>query len=689
LIDTLNANRSWVVWLAVGMIAISMGFMLWIPVIPVGDADGGVSRIPRVEFWLILVASLESIWNQWTAGGMPTVSDRFTNLGCSFLWLVVAFYLGRPVCRWDRLGRTLGQWAVAGICVACGSVVMAWCILLNGLTFGLQSRWGLMAWLAGAVGLGFWWNSRIPNPNNDQYLFANSERDVSFSESWARRLMGLTVLGIIWVLSLILAGASIPSYDADVREHQNTASRLRFLAEDIGPLEHLSHANGPQGTAMPMLFWMNVLIGQPTEPMSIGNVQTMIDASLIRQTIQCLQWFVAMGLLASALSKAYGYLASILTVFAIASHPGLFELVRLGGGAGEGGMWLIAAAAIILSSQSNALPIGSLACIGIGAASHSFVLGVLVTLPIILTTAFHRGTDPLRRIGLFVSIVVAMIFMGWAWSREGDWDSDWVTRQFPFFFMPWWQAGQGGLEAGARIVWNSLVHSLHLVPLALLGIIVRRDRAAWDAAIGFVLWCFLWWIGTAQQDRDWVIAMPLLAWPMANGTAWLLERRQRVALSFIGGIPLIWSVVVLCAWPTSDNRILVPLNVLAPIVPVGERAGEGRGTQAEDLAMSVNGIWIDLEQEKQKERWLLVGSADAFRWLPNVALASEEAWGTEGFGFLVFDWAGLRNLDQMTGSDRSSVYRDRIQQWQRDGVLRLVAWDLSSSQAQCFEVVNE
>jgi hypothetical protein len=689
LIDTLNANRSWVVWLAVGMIAISMGFMLWIPVIPVGDAEGGIARIPRAEFWLILVASLETIWNQWTAGGMPTISDRFKNLGCACLWMVAAFYLGRPVCRWDQLERSLGRWAVAGICVACGSAAMALCVLLNGLTFGLQSRLGLMVWLAGAVGLGFWWNSRIPKPNNEKHLDARLEGDVSFSESWARRLMGLTVLGIIWVLALTLAGSSIPSYDADVREHQNTASRLRYLAEDIGPLEHLSHANGPQGTAMPMLFWMNVLIGQPTEPMSIGTVQTMIDASLIRQTIQCLQWFVALGLLVSALSKAYGYLASILTVFAIASHPGLFELVRLGGGAGEGGMWLIAAAALMFSSQSSTLPIGSLTCIGLGAASHSLVLGMLVTFPFLLTMAFHRGINPLRRIVLFISIVAVVVFFEWVWGRGGGWDSDWVARQFPFFFMPWWQAGQGGLEAGARIVWNSLVHSLHLVPLALLGIIVRRDRAARDAAIGFGLWCLLWWIGTAQQDRDWVIAIPLLAWPMANGIAWLLDRRQRLALSVIGGIPLIWSVVVLCAWPTSDNRILVPLNVLAPIVPAGERAGEGRGKEAEDLALSVNQIWIDLDQDKQKERWLLVGSADAFRWLPNVALAGEEAWGTEGLRFLVFDWAGLRNLDQVTGIDRSSVYRDRIQQWQRVGVLRPVAWDLSSSQAQCFEVVNE
>jgi hypothetical protein len=243
---------------------------------------------------------------------------------------------------------------------------------------------------------------------------------------------------------------------------------------------------------------------------------------------------------------------------------------------------------------------------------------------------------------------------------------------------------------------------------------VRRDRAARDAAIGFGLWCLLWWIGTAQRDRDWVIAMPLLAWPMANGIAGLLELRQRAAILVIGGVPLIWSVVVLSAWPTSDNRILVPLNVLSPIVPASDSAGEGRGEETEDLALSVNRVWMNLAPEYRKERWLLVGSADAFRWIPHAVLGgtwdsdpwqkivpsgnfeSDEAIAAavrtlrrEGLRYLVIDWAGLSHLDHSDRRARSSTYRDRILQLQRSGVLRLIDWELPSNRAQCFEIVDD
>ncbi len=721
--------------------------MLFVPALPIGSPTGEINQISRAEFWLILMASFESIWGQWNAGYPPAVIDRLYVVSCAAVWLVLAAILGWPIVRCDGLQGRVGGGSVLGLSIASGSALASLCVALNGTTFGPQSRVGLVVWfltvgcLAYLIAGRFVKNESTELPLNPVPV---NEPDPALEYSWARRWMGLTGIGIAWVLGLTVAGACLPSYDADVREHRNMAARQYYLQNRIASSDQQREINWHQGSMMPALFWMNPLVGVPPDPLSPAAIRSMMNAVRIGQSVQALLWCVAIGLLIASLARAYGIFASVLATFAIAAHPGLFELVRLGGGAGEGGLYLVSAISLLLLCRggdiSRDVPLGSLTCIAAGAAGHGWILWLLVTLPILVRLSSPSAIRQLRRndlfgtrgllvcCSLFVFLGLITVFWGgafiWAlcdaglaWGRGGEREQAFLVHQLPFFFAAPQGAGEGVGNACLRIVMNSTVHSLHLIPLAAMGLFIARNRTARELGIGFILVCAIWWILTPQQDRDWVIAVPLLAWPMASGIDWMRERGSSALLAAISGAALVWSVLVLAAWPMSDNRLLVPIEELAPITVTDHLAGhpaeKGRGGEKADLAVSVNSVWNGLRGEDRKRRWLLVGSADTFRWLPKVdayGMDDVDPWESLimeiesrnkpiasiqegllecGIDYLVLDWEGIRFRDRFLAMNREAMYRNRIHELQQAGLLRRIDWSIESSRSDCFEISRE
>jgi hypothetical protein len=682
--------------------------MLVIPALPIGVPEGGIARISRAEFWLILVASLESIWSQWTAGYVATISDRLPKIGCAAIWMAISAILGWPIARCDGLHRIGRSAHTLAISTAIGSALAALAVACNGVTFGPQSRLGLVVWFV-ATGMGAQLYARRLasrtriEASADRPVESSSDR--ALEHSWARRLMGLTALGTAWVLVLTLLGACLPSYDADVREHRSMAVRNDYLGNRMAGSENHSASHGPHGARMPALFWMNPLVGVPSNPLNISDVQRMVDAMVIGQLIQAMQWCVAIWLLVAALSRRYGSFASVLASFAIAAHPGLFELVRLGGGAGEGGMYLVSAVSLLLTCRTGQIPVGSLACIALGAAGNSGVLLLLVTLPIGIGVAITARNDLLRCIIWFAAVGAVVLF--WGASPLGQFLGQEFARG---------RGGEGAWAACLRIAIQSTVHAPHLIPLALVGIMFSRNRVGRDVGVAFGVWCILWWTVTSQQDRDWVIAVPLLAWPMASGIAWMQAHGVRFLLAAIAGVALAWSIVVLCAWPTSDNRLLVPWENLVVIVDedtAEDIAEQGRGGESRDLAPLVNSLWNGLRENQRAQKWLLLGSGDAFRWLPDVEVDGPEntgqwnkwldAWETQKdpvrachqrlrenrVGFVVVDWAGWMRADQAQGTRSEARYRNMIQQLLQAGAVKRLEWRRKGGQAECYEVVAE
>jgi hypothetical protein len=724
-----RGNR-WIALVAAVLIATYAGCMLLVPALPIAGPGGEVSRISRAEFWMILVASFETIWNQWTSGQPPTISDRFPKIACATAWLALCAVLGYPIVRGDRLTNKVNRLSALAWSIAIGSSIASLCVAGNGMTFGPQSRLGLIGWLSG-VGLALHLCFRrfairqeetVDGGQTSLEATDTETYDPSLNDSWARRLMGLTSLGIVWLLILTVLGACLPTYDADVREHRIMATRIIYLENQLMRIDHQREANVPQGTMMPGLFWMNMFVGRPPDLLNEEAVQGMVDSALVCQIVQGIYWCIAIWILIGSLARSYGTFAAVLAGFALASLPGFFELVRLGGGAGEGGMVLVAAASLLLlQHRVHEIPCGSLVCIAAGAAGLGWVMFLLVTVPVAIRLTTIPSLGSLRRTCLLIFSAAVAMFWGGAVvgqfvdaglfrGRAGGVEQAFLSQYLPFFFSPWSGVGEGAWDAFMRMLFFSTVHSLHLIPIAILGLAFERHRAGRDAGIWFGVWCLLWWMMTPQQDRDWVLAMPLLAWPMASGIAWLSERGQRVLLIAICGISLAWSIIALCAWPTSDNRLLVPLESLATIISE-EDAEQGRGVRF-DMAPSVNRIWNRLDRERKNDPWLLLGSADAFRWLPNVELYGTydtnpweelvEKWDTHldpvrdfrslilknQIGHLVLDWQGFMFRDQLLGTQREPRCRNAIQMLQQMGVLKRVEWDFDSSRAECYEVVD-
>jgi len=684
--------------------------MLLVPALPIAGPGGEVSRISRAEFWMILVASFETIWNQWTSGQPPTISDRFPKIACAMAWLDMCALLGLPIARWDRLTNRMNRFNTLAWSIAVGSSIASLCVAGNAMTFGPQSRLGLIGWLLG-VGITLYLclgsvvlrkKEEVDGGQTSPVTTNTQTHDPALSDSWARRLMGLTSLGIVWVLMLMLLGACLPTYDADVREHRIMAMRNIYLADQWDRFDNHREANLPQGAMMPALFWMNVFVGRPPDPLDVDAIDGMVESVLVNQIVQGIYWCFAIWILIGSLSQIYGLFAAVIVGFAMAAHPGLFELVRLGGGAGEGGMILVATASLLLQHRFRELPFGSLACISAGAIGQGWVMFLLVTVPIATRLVLEPNQSLLWRSSLLIFQGAVSVFWGGAFVES-------LVRAG----WPWGRAGEGALAACSRIVFFSTTHSLHLIPIAMLGWLFTRDRAGRDAGIWFCLWCLLWWIATPQQDRDWVLALPLLAWPMASGVVWLRERGQGILLLAVGGLALAWSIMVLNAWPTSDNRLLVPLDSLSPVVALVD-TGEGRGggTARADLAPSVNRIWNGLDNEQKRKKWLLLGSADAFRWLPNVDLCGthdDHPWGKSlkdwesdsdlvrvtrqsleqnKIGYVVLDWEGWKYRDRLLGTNRESKYRDAIRVLQQNGAFRRVEWEFDSGRAECYEVIE-
>jgi hypothetical protein len=710
--------------------------MLLVPALPIAGPGGEISRISRAEFWMILVASFETIWNQWTSGQPPTISDRFLKIACATAWLALCAVLGLPIARWDRLTNRMNRFNTLAWSIAVGSSIASLCVAGNAMTFGPQSRLGLIGWFLG-VGLALHLCFKRFASGNEETVDGGQATskdatdretyDPALNDSWARRLMGLSSLGIVWLLILTVLGACLPTYDADVREHRIMATRIIYLENQLTRIDHQREANVPQGTMMPGLFWMNMFVGRPPDLLNEEAVQGMVDSALVCQIVQGIYWCIAIWILIGSLARSYGTFAAVLAGFALASLPGFFELVRLGGGAGEGGMVLVAAASLLLHYRIREVPCGGLVCSGslvsiaAGAAGLGWVMFILVTVPVAIRLTIMPSSSQLRRICLLIFLAAVAMFWGgvvvWQFAyavlfrgRAGEVEYAFLSQYLPFFFSPWSGVGEGAWNAFMRILFFSTVHALHLIPIAILGLAFGRHRAGRDAGLWFGVWCLLWWIMTPQQDRDWVLAMPLLAWPMASGIAWLSEQGQRVLLVAICGISLAWSIVALCAWPTSDNRLLVPLRSLAEVVSV-EDVEQGRGVRV-DIAPSVNRCWNRLDREQKNDLWLLLGSADTFRWLPKVELYGTydanpwgellENWDTHldpvrdfrglilqnRIGHLVLDWQGLMSRDQLLGIESEPRYRNAIQKLQQMGVLKRVDWGVDSSRAECYEVVD-
>jgi len=257
---------------------------------------------------------------------------------------------------------------------------------------------------------------------------------------------------------------------------------------------------------------------------------------------------------------------------------------------------------------------------------------------------------------------------------------------------------------------------LMLLPLALVGMFLGRFQRYQFVCLWFLYWIAIWWLFFTRQDRDWVGALVLLAWPAASGVEWLLDRARGYFMMLLVSIAIAWSVVVLPVWPTSDNRVLVSLKTLSGLgessavdsVDSVDKAAVSKKPETETIAptdyASVLRSMQKIGARQPHARILLVGESDDFNFLSEcitngpfdgglldkcvelTASESETMLQLRGVTHVLIVWSGVQYREKLTGRKIESGYRSAISNLVTESCLTPILWEISSSQAELFRV---
>ena len=264
------------------------------------------------------------------------------------------------------------------------------------------------------------------------------------------------------------------------------------------------------------------------------------------------------------------------------------------------------------------------------------------------------------------------------------------------------------LDGVSRLLWNSNGHGLMLVPFAIVGILRASCWTNRLAIMWFIYWVSIWWCFSTRFDRDWVGALILLAWPVAVGANWLAMQARGYWMMTLVSIAIIWSVVVIPILPTSDNRILVALQFLDRNGSSfdGSNLKEAEVSRAPRFSDQLN---LQLRREEgltRRSKILLIGENDDFdfaadcvsngpfdkglldKGLDEPATVVGASLRSNGISHVLIVWSGVQYREHLTGRAIESKYRTTIDKLLRDSQILPIAWEINSSQAELFRVIE-
>ncbi len=489
---------------------------------------------------------------------------------------------------------------------------------------------------------------------------------------------------------------------------------------------------------------------------------------LAGKTANALLCLVGMLLVSVHVGRRHGFLSGLLICFFLVATPGIAELMRLGRGEVLTGVWCAALAVVWQTSsitKEKRLPLGVVwGFLLAGVVSSGYAAAVLVGLPAMvlwLTDRGQRGKFSERQSQNAWAVAMAV---GVVLSASAFYIRNTIASGDPIY--PWGgvlaqQVGVVGhnefrdalhfanrvpsetiaesmasavddkvgvdvarslspyrlsnLQDGlARLLGSSNVHGLMLVPLALVGLLLGRYRSFRVISLWFLYWVGVWWLFFTRQDRDWVGALVLLAWPAAAGSEWLLNRARGYFTMLLVSIAIAWSVVVVPVWPTSDNRILVSLETLSrrrdssvvdsAAEATAEKESAPEANMTAGYASVFRSVLVSQAAGQPHLRVLLVGESDDFNLVSECitngpfdrglmdkcyelsSLEAESMLRESGIGYVLVIWSGVQYRERLTGRKLESDYRSTISRLVHESCLTPNPWEISSSQAELFRV---
>ena len=808
------------------MIVLYMAWMLCVPALPVTDASGQLVAVPRWEYWLLQASAPSSLVWHWTGGFNPVmISDRVPVVLLALLWFSMASLTGGAILRLDTLTQILSKWQRRCLAIVVGHSFLAGLFLILGSCLGTRSP---LAFLMGVVGFNLLLRglaniskrslflnenyapdtiSKMPSVAHEFDTSNEKPADHSLSHSVFRRLIGLLILGSLWLALIQAYGSSIPTVDEEVRtsdwwlvQHSLQEGRIRFYPENMD-------ANAPCGPSMPSLFGASVCLTilpaeteGPSSELALRkhmhqcNLIGVLAGKMIGSLL-CLTSLVFLGLY---VHRQHGLLPACAIVFLLLATPGIAELIRFGRPEALLGSYSIVL--VILWANSRSCNQGVLAgsrqiatspawwfvvagtlLLGYGSAVLIGIPGLLLVLHEQLrrrwTQESPNSPSPHRHwygnaatatlllgaltIGLFPyarNLVawgdpvapwtgVAMHAMGLApenqeaaqWSKRFAVPSETVWEQVSKAEGSLFDARKpendaprsayrlaNGIDGWNRLIWDSNVHGLLLIPFAILGLVVSRfglatrsteDTSKWGIVLAWVwsgAWIFVWWLLSRRLDRDWVGVLFLFSFPAALGIRWMMDRAWPYCLGGMLTIAMVWSVLVIPSWPTSDNRILMSIQSLDSTLVhtplVGRSPAEAPKPEDVDTKSVIGTLNALIEQELHMDslsKLLLVGSNDDFGLLCDSApfssvfelpgtdprQRSQPQWmdslRSEKVTHIALLWPEIVQWDQKYGQKTESSYREFLAEGMSLGWLDPVVLELNSSRVQLFRVNQE
>ena len=612
-------------------------------------------------------------------------------------------------------------------------------------------------------------------------------RDPSWLFPWSRRLIGVTFLACLALGLVGLLGSTLPSYDIDVRENDwliiksNIDPTASPISESNTSLQSLPAARGIPALGLAR-FASSVGLLDPSIASSDNQVP-LLRIMLIGQCIDAWMFLLAVAILVRLSIEHYGALAGWTVGLLFLGHPGLHELSRLGLGAGLSSLvitlsfaWLIHGQRFpsthrIRSPQSDSQKLYSSQMLAsslcILAAWGSFPAALFATLPLLVKELMHISIPSLSNVqaddfhrspaqrqlhpaylkwslsllslALIAAIAATWLKAPWILPIAGLTDS---ARSVQANLVT-----ESILNTFARMVLNSASNSIAILPLALAGLTLSRDRRVCLGCLLAGTWWLMWCLLGGRLERGWVIAILWLALPTACGIQQLQNFVGRWFTAPLGWLILTWTCVCIPTWPYCDQRLLASLDQYLPsYLRGGERAAsdsskptENKSSESKPRESQRSGSqsgesapyplldnspyypaysdWVESVRKRDAQsdrspRWLVLGTSDVFFW--RVGTYTHPWWHKDvdisdpsllehlGVGYILVDYEGLHSrieqrdrwarhqnhVNSEQTHDELATLREHIEGLVRSGILeRCDPWG-NASEVECYRVLS-
>lgn len=582
------------VWLAIAFTGV---YLLWFFSQPI------LEDIRRMDLFIRLLLPGELM--NWTIGNGADhlrvgIADRFLPISLTSLWLLTAWWLGRPALY--AIAHKLTWLESTGLSCLFGLSLLSTSVLLLGLC-GNMNRPVLVCTVVVLCLTSLMVQRQVglSSGNSRNQLVPNACVAASQVSRWLWRLVPLAVC---LLLAMYVASGLMPPLEFDVVEYHAQAPKEFFQQGGISFLEHNVYANMPLGIEMHTLAAMVLIGGQD------GWWYGGITGNCIICMFSLLSAAVTGGYAARNFGRDVGWATAAILL----SAPG--NILTAGYGLVDSAMGAYILATVVClqawrerqTSQSKELisiPI-SLILTGFfaGAAATCKYTGLIFagipTLLYLLAESYRNLRSwPILKLNLMVALLCIANVAPW-YAKNAFWTANPVYPLASNLF------GSGNLSEeqsqrwnrvhqvpkspnGSAYDWNSLRTSLLtlagkseylpavMVPWVLIGIGVSSS-GLWrhPITLPLMLGCWIvlvWWSATHRIDRFWLPSLPLFSLVAAAGMHWLMTRYQSTVVAFGILISLTYGGIVSISGIFTDSRWFVSYDSLREDVGTAESAG--------------------------------------------------------------------------------------------------------------------